>query len=81
MSKTLTYMEILAAVAEQPRLPTKLAHICNINYTRLGEYVDPLEARGYVKREMLDSHEVYAITSEGLRLHQDFEKLRSRFPT
>ena len=73
-------MDILAALAEQPRLPTKLAHICNINYVRLGEFLTPLEMQGCLKKQVIDGHEVIAITSEGLTLHQQSQQIRVKFP-
>ncbi len=76
----LTFMEVLAALSEQPRLPTKLAQICNINYVRLREFLAPLETKGYVKKQIIDGHEVIAITSEGLALHLESQELKLKFP-
>ena len=76
-----TSVEILEALAKQPRLPTKLAQICNINYVRLAEFLTPLESKGYVKRQVIDGHEVIAITSEGLNFDHQWQELRMKFPT
>ena len=79
-SSILTFMEILGALAERPRLPTKLAQTCNINYARLGEFTKPLEAMGYIRRDTIDGHEVLTVTGEGLKIHGEFERMRTRFP-
>lgn len=78
-SAFVTYMEILGALAEGPRLPTKLAQACNINYARLLEFTAQLEAKGYVQKGIIDGHEVFSVTGEGLRIHGEFETLRSKF--
>ena len=74
-------MEILAALAEQPRLPTKLAQICNVNYVRLNEFLTPLKDKGYLKMDVIDGHEVIAITSDGLSVNHLWQQLRVKFPT
>ena len=79
-SNLLTFMEILGALAEGPRLPTKLAQTCNINYARLGEFTGPLEGMGYIRKELVDGHEVFTVTGEGLKIQEEFERLRARFP-
>jgi predicted transcriptional regulator len=79
-SNLLTFMEILGALAEGPRLPTKLAQACNINYGRLGEFTGPLESMGYIRKDMVDGHEVFTVTGDGLKIQGEFERLRSKFP-
>ena len=79
-SNLLTFMEILGALAEGPRLPTKLAQACNINYARLTEFTGPLEAMGYIKKDKIDGHEVFTVTGEGLKIQGEFDRLRARFP-
>jgi len=79
-SNVVTFMEILEALAESPRLATKLAQVCNINYGRLGEFTGPLESRGYIKKDVVDGHDFYSITGEGLKIHREFQDLRAKIP-
>ena len=77
-SAFVTYMEIIGALTEGPKLPTRLAQACNLNFKRLMEFAGELEAKGYIKRGMIDGHEVFSVTSEGLTIHGEFEGLRAK---
>ncbi len=71
-------MEILSALMLQPRLPTNLAQIVNVNLARLDEYLGPLEAARLVKRDKIEGHELIATTIEGRKLWEDWQKIESR---
>ena len=72
------YLEILGALLEQPRLPTNLAQIVNVNLARLDEYLGPLLSASLVKKERIESHEVLTITVEGHKFWEDLYKLEKK---
>ncbi len=77
-SRMFIYMEILSALMAQPRLPTNLAQIANVNLARLDEYLGPLQAGSLVKRDKIDGHEVIAITPEGRNMWEDLHRIEAR---
>jgi predicted transcriptional regulator len=68
-----TLMEVLKALREEPRMPTRLGQICNIRYDRLDAILGPLEERKLIRKEMLEGHLVYGITPEGLKIYNEWE--------
>lgn len=73
------WVEILGALTEGPKLPTRLAQTCRLNFGRLSEYTSELEAKGFIKIETVGGHEVVSVTPKGLAMHGDFERLRAKF--
>jgi len=76
--RVLTFMEVLKVRIESPLVPTRISQVCNIRYDRLSEFLDHMEKNGLVRREQANGHEVYHITSEGLSLYRDWEKIWAR---
>jgi predicted transcriptional regulator len=73
------YLEILGALKEQPRLKTRLAQIANINLARIDEdYLDSLVNAGLVKKEKIESHDVFAITAEGGQAWEDLYRIQKK---
>lgn len=77
---TVIFMEILAALLEEPRGPTRLAQACNVNYGRIDNFTKPLEERGLIRRENSGGQEVFIITDAGYRLYQDWLEVWRRLP-
>ncbi len=73
------YLEILGALLEQPRLPTNLAQIVNVNLARLDkDYLDSLLSASLVRKDRIESHEVLAITAQGHKFWEDLYKLEKK---
>jgi predicted transcriptional regulator len=77
---TTFYMEILAALSEEARGPTRLAQACNVNYARIQNFTAPLEAKGLIRRESRDGQEVFVITEQGYALYRDWLEVWRRLP-
>jgi predicted transcriptional regulator len=77
---TVIYMDILAALAERPRSPTRLAQACNVNYARFERFASRLEETRHIRKEATDEGEVYALTDLGYRLYEDWLALWRRLP-
>ena len=73
-------MEILAALCEEPRGPTRLAQACNLNYGRIQSFVAPLEAKGLVRRESRDGQDVLLVTESGYAVYRDWLAVWRRLP-
>ncbi len=73
------YMEILGALYEEPRGPSRLAQVCNINYARLASYLTPLEAKGFIRKETRQSQQILSLTELGHETYLDWKKLSERF--
>ncbi len=74
-SKMAIYLEILGALMAQPRLPTNLAQIVNVNPGRLDEYLAPLLAASLIKKDKIEGHEVVAIMMEGRNAWEQLYKI------
>jgi predicted transcriptional regulator len=68
-------MEILGALMEQPRLPTNLAQIANVNPGRLDGYLSPLLTASLIKKDKIEGHEVVTITMEGRNAWEQLYKI------
>lgn len=71
-------MDILAALLDGPKLPTRLAQLCNLSYDNFVKFAGRLESRGLVKRSLEQGHEFYSVTPDGIQVHQDYRKLMER---
>ena len=60
------YWELLRAMASGPQMPSRLARVANVPYTRLGEYLGYLASGGLVKVDPAEGHEVYSLTPRGM---------------
>ena len=77
---TLIFMDILSSLMEGPKVPTRLAQACNINYTRLEGFAQPLLEKGLIVKQRLDGQDAYAITKEGSSLYHDWLEIWRRLP-
>jgi predicted transcriptional regulator len=72
-------LEILGALLQQPRLPTNLAQIVNINLGRLDEqFLDKLVQENLVKRDHIEGHDVLSITVDGRQVWEDLRRLQKK---
>jgi predicted transcriptional regulator len=69
------YMEMLALLKEEPRVPTRLAQASNVPYDRLVSYLRVLESKGLVSKEMKEGHEIYETTEDGRQLYAEWQKV------
>jgi predicted transcriptional regulator len=75
-----TAMEVLAALREGPLSPSRLAQRCNINYGRLGDVLEPLEANGWIAKEGDDhNQEALTLTKDGLQTYLRYESLWNEY--
>jgi predicted transcriptional regulator len=74
-----TAMEVLAALREGPLSPSRLAQRCNINYGRLGDVLEPLEANGWIAKEGEDNQEAITLTRDGLQTYIRYESLWNEY--
>jgi predicted transcriptional regulator len=74
-----TAMEVLAALREGPLSPSRLAQRCNINYGRLGDVLEPLEANGWIAKEGEDTQESLTLTKDGLQTYLRYESLWNEY--
>jgi len=71
-------MDILGAVLDGPKLPTRLAQLCNLSYDNFVKFAGRLESRGLVRRSLEQGHELYSVTPDGIQTHRDYVKLIDR---
>lgn len=71
-------MEILSALFEGAKGPTRLAQSCNVNYGRLENFTKPLEERGLIRRGVEQGQEAFVITEAGYQVYQDWLKVWQR---
>lgn len=74
----LTYMEILGILLEGPKGPTRLSQSLGVNFARLSGFTELLESKGLIRRGVQDEQEVYFITTEGVEVRRDWEKVWRR---
>jgi predicted transcriptional regulator len=71
-------MDILAALLEGPKLPTRIAQACNLNYENFVKWVELLESKNLVSRSSEQGHGIYSLTPDGYQVLQDFRKVIER---
>ncbi|MBI3859031.1 MAG: transcriptional regulator [Thaumarchaeota archaeon] len=76
----LIYMDILAALFEGPRGPTRLAQACNINYGRLENYTGPLLTKGLLRVGGAEGQEALSITEQGRDLYLEWLEVWKKLP-
>jgi len=76
----LVQMEILASLFASPKGLTRLAQSCNVNTGRIGSIVEPMLARGLVRRQLVEGQELLAISDEGYKLYKDWLEIWRRLP-
>jgi predicted transcriptional regulator len=76
----LIHMEILASLFASPKGPTRLAQACNINLGRVDDYTRALVERKLIRSEVMDKHEIFFITEEGLTVYHDWLDVWRRLP-
>lgn len=68
-------MDVLGRLIERPSGPTRLSRLCNLSYDKCAEILAELEARGLVRKETEDGHDVYSVTPDGYKLTEDWRKI------
>lgn len=67
-------LDILTALLEGPKVPTRLAQACNLSYDNFVRFVSTLEAKGLVQKRPGEGRELYAITPDGFALQGEFRR-------
>ncbi len=67
-------LDILTALLDGPKMPTRLAQTCNLSYDNFVKFATKLESNKLVERKPEEGHELYAITVEGFKLQEEFRK-------
>jgi predicted transcriptional regulator len=67
-------LDILTALLDGPKMPTRLAQTCNLSYDNLVRFATILESKKLVERKPEEGHELYAVTVEGFKLQEEFRK-------
>jgi predicted transcriptional regulator len=70
----LIFMQILELLSEGPRGPTSLSQACGLNYAKLREFADKLQGKSLIRMEVVEGHETYFLTSEGLQVLNDLTR-------
>ena len=73
-SKIVIYLDILTALLEGPKLPTRVAQTCNLSYDNLVKFAAILEAMKLLERKPEEGHELLSITADGFKLQEEFRK-------
>lgn len=68
-------LDILTALADGPKLPTRLAQACNLSYDNFVRFVAILESNKLVERRPEEGRELFAITAEGLGVQREFTEV------
>lgn len=77
----LIQMEILASLFESPKGPTRLAQACNVNYGRIGGFVDPMVEKGLIRSESAGGQErILWITDLGYQVYRDWLEIWRKLP-
>ena len=71
--KLLVLMELLQALRGGPQAPNRLSQLCNLNYQRMKEMLEDLEARGLVTHDAREGHDLYSLTPEGLKVSMNYQ--------
>ena len=77
---TAIFMDLLTALFDGPKVATRLAQSCNLNYGRLDNFTDPLLAKGLIRKDSQDGVVLFAITEAGYKLYQDWLGVWKRLP-
>lgn len=67
-------LDILTALLEGPKRPTRLAQTCNVAYDKLSKYTTTLESNKLIERRQEQGHELYSLTVEGHKLEEEFRR-------
>lgn len=67
-------LDILGALLEGPKIPTRLAQTANLSYDNLVRFATILESNKLVERRSDEGRELYFVTAEGLKLHEEFRR-------
>jgi predicted transcriptional regulator len=67
-------LDILTALLDGPKMPTRLAQTCNLSYDNFVRFATVLESKKLVERKPAEGHELYALTVEGFKLQEEFRK-------
>ena len=68
-------MEILSILRSGPMGPTRLAQSTGLSFDKFMEFAVLLESRRFVEKTLREGQNVYAITSAGGQLLEDWEKV------
>lgn len=67
-------LDILTALLDGPKMPTRLAQTCNLSYDNFVKFAAILETKKLLERKPEEGHELLAITAEGFKLQEEFRK-------
>jgi predicted transcriptional regulator len=70
--------ELLKVLSSGPQMPSKLARVTNVPFDRLGKYLGLLALGGLVKKERLDEHDIYSITTDGMQVLGNLDQALSK---
>jgi predicted transcriptional regulator len=73
--RVVIYVEILAELRERPSGRTRLSRAANLSYDKCVEILRELEAKGLVRKDSEEGHDVYRTTPEGYQVVEDWNKL------
>jgi predicted transcriptional regulator len=73
--RILILMEILSILREGQKGPTRLAQAVGVSFDVFVGYAKELEARTFVTKSVVDGHELYTISPEGLQLLLDWHRV------
>jgi len=76
--RVLIYVELLAELSERPSGPTRLSRVGNLSYDTCAEILNELEAKGLVRKESKDGHDIYSTTPSGYQTLEDWNKAWER---
>jgi len=76
-SRVQIMIDILKVIHKKGKArPTHILYGANLSHDRLKKYLRELEENGLIIKEALGGYVVYKLTSKGLRLLREYDKIR-----
>jgi len=76
-SRVQIMIDILKVIHKRGKArPTHILYGANLSHDRLKKYLRELEENGLIIKEALGGYVVYRLTSKGLRLLREYDKIR-----
>jgi len=76
-SRVQIMIDILEVIHERGKArPTHILYGANLSHDRLKKYLKELEENGLIQRVNMESYVVYRLTSKGLRLLREYDKIK-----
>jgi predicted transcriptional regulator len=76
--RLLIYVEILSELRDRPSGPTRMSRVANLSYDTCVEILKELEAKGLVRREAKEGHDVFSTTPAGFQVVDDWTRVWER---